>query len=151
MPILLENSAGAGTTLGARFGQLGRLLDDLARDERLGVCLDTAHAFASGYDVRSAAGVDRLVTELDQAVGFERLRLVHANDSKAGLGSALDRHTNIGAGQIGELGFARMIGERALSAVPWVLEVPGVGGKGPDARNVRLLRRLAGERERGAA
>jgi deoxyribonuclease IV len=151
VPILLENSAGAGSALGARLDQLGRLLDDLGRDARLGICLDTAHAFASGYDVRSRDGVRRLVCELAERVGAERLRLVHGNDSTSGLGSALDRHTNIGEGQIGEPGFARLLAEPVLSAVPWVLEVPGVDGKGPDARNIQTLRRLAGERERGAA
>ncbi len=149
-PILLENSAGSGHTLGARFEQLGLLLDSLGRPERMGVCLDTAHAFASGYDLRTPDGLEAALEKLDRHVGLERLRVVHANDSKVPLGSAVDRHENIGKGHLGEEAFALMLRHPALKELPWILEVPGYTNEGPDAENVAALKRLAG-REPSAA
>ena len=142
-PILLENSAGSGDTLGARFDQIGALVDRLGRDRRLGVCLDTAHTFASGYDLRTDAGLEAALEEIDRSLGLDRLAVIHANDSKVGLGSAVDRHENIGRGQLGAEAFERMLGHPALADRPWVLEVPGYDNKGPDAENVRALRQLA--------
>jgi deoxyribonuclease-4 len=142
--LLLENSAGSGNTLGSRFEQIGSLFDRLGRDARLAVCLDTAHTFASGYDLRIADGLERAVDEIDRSLGVERLRLIHANDSKVGLGSAVDRHENIGDGLIGEAAFERMLAHAVLGNLPWVLEVPGYDDKGPDLRNVKTLKRLAG-------
>jgi deoxyribonuclease IV len=142
--LLLENSAGSGDTLGARFEQIGSLFDRLGRDARLGLCVDTAHTFASGYDLRVEEGVARAVDEIERSIGLDRLRLIHANDSKVGLGSAVDRHENIGQGLIGEDAFARMLAHPVLGKLPWVLEVPGYDGKGPDLRNVETLKRLAG-------
>ncbi len=142
--VLLENSAGSGDLLGSRFGQIGGLFDRLDRDPRLGVCLDSAHAFASGYDLRVADGIERAVDEIDRSIGLDRLRLIHANDSKVGLGSAVDRHENIGQGLLGEAAFERMLVHPVLGPLPWVLEVPGYEDKGPDLRNVETLKRLAG-------
>jgi len=141
--ILLENSAGSGKYLGSRFEQIGHLVDRLGRDPRIGLCLDTAHTFASGYDLRSEAGIQRAVDEVDQFIGLERLRLIHANDSKVGLNSAVDRHENIGKGQLGEDAFVRMLSDPALRKVAWVLEVPGYDDKGPDKPNLDDLKRLA--------
>ncbi|HEX3604440.1 MAG TPA: TIM barrel protein, partial [Candidatus Dormibacteraeota bacterium] len=112
-------------------------------DERLGVCLDTCHSFASGYELRSAAGVDSTVEEFERQVGFDRLALVRANDSVVELGAARDRHANIGEGCIGAAGFARLLEHPRLRAVPWILEVPG-DGQGPDLKQVNRLRELAG-------
>ena len=142
--ILLENSAGSGNTLGARFREIGSLLDSLDRDPRLGLCLDTAHAFASGYDLRVDDGLAEALRDIERYVGLDRLRIIHANDSKARLGSAVDRHENIGLGLIGDQAFVRMLSHPALADLPWVLEVPGFDNKGPDAPNVRALKRLAG-------
>ena len=142
--ILLENSAGSGELLGSRFAQIGGLVDRLGRDRRLGLCLDTAHTFASGYDLRVDEGIQRALDEIAQHLGLERLRLIHANDSKVGLGSAVDRHENIGRGMLGEEAFQRMLAHPALSPLPWVLEVPGYDDKGPDLQNVLDLKRLAG-------
>lgn len=142
--VLLENSAGSGETLGARFVQLGALLDRLEREPRLGVCLDTAHTFASGYDLRTQAGLDEALAEIERSVGLDRLWLIHANDSKANLSSAVDRHANIGQGLLGEGAFTRMLSHPALAELPWVLEVPGADNKGPDAPNLQALKRLAG-------
>src|SRR5579859_65937 len=139
--ILLENSAGSGDLLGSRFEQIGALFDRLDRDARLGLCLDTAHTFASGYDLRVADGVERAIDEIAQHIGIERLSLIHANDSKVGLGSAVDRHENIGRGLLGEEAFTRMLAHAALAPVPWVLEVPGYDDKGPDLPNLQALKR----------
>jgi deoxyribonuclease IV len=142
-PILLENSAGSGDTLGSRFAQIGGVLDRLGRNARLGLCVDTAHTFASGYDLRDDDGIQRAVDEIDSHVGLERLMVIHANDSKVGLGSAVDRHENIGHGLLGDGAFRRMLAHPALKNVPWVVEAPGYDGKGPDLQNVRDLKRLA--------
>jgi deoxyribonuclease-4 len=141
--ILLENSAGSGEYLGSRFAQIGTLFDRLGRDPRLGLCMDTAHTFASGYDLRVDDGIARATDEIAQYIGIERLKLVHANDSKVGLNSAVDRHENIGKGQLGEEAFVRMLHNPYLMNVPWVLEVPGYDDKGPDLPNLVELKRLA--------
>jgi deoxyribonuclease-4 len=143
--ILLENSAGSGNTLGARFREIGSLLDSLDRDPRLGLCLDTALALASGYDLREDDGLARALSDIERYVGLDRLRIIHANDSKARLASAVDRHENVGRGLLGDLAFVRrMLTHPTLADLPWVLEVPGFDNKGPDAPNVRALKRLAG-------
>jgi deoxyribonuclease-4 len=142
--ILLENSAGSGEYLGSRFEQIGSLIERLGRDSRLGVCLDTAHTFASGYDLRVDEGIQRAVDEVAEFIGIDRLKLIHANDSKVGLNSAVDRHANIGKGQLGEEAFKKMLAHPALSPVAWVLEVPGYDDKGPDKPNLDDLKRLAG-------
>jgi deoxyribonuclease-4 len=141
--LLLENSAGSGECLGSRFEQIGHILDRLGRDQRLGVCLDTAHTFASGYDLRLDDGVERAVDEIGEHIGLDRLKLIHANDSKVGLNSAVDRHENIGKGQLGEVAFGRMLAHPVLRELPWVLEVPGYEDKGPDKPNLDDLKRLA--------
>jgi deoxyribonuclease-4 len=141
--ILLENSAGSGDYVGSRFEQIGRLVDGVGRHSRIGLCLDTAHTFASGYDLRVDEGIQRAVDEVDRFIGIERLRLIHANDSKVGLSSAVDRHENIGKGQLGEQAFVRMLSHPALREVAWVLEVPGYDDKGPDKPNLDELKRLA--------
>jgi deoxyribonuclease IV len=143
-PVLLENSAGSGETLGSRFEQIGSLIERLGRDPRLGLCLDTAHTFASGYDLRTQRGTEQMVDEVDRFVGLERLKVIHANDSKADLGSAVDRHADIGKGLLGEAAFERMLAHTKLADLAWVLEVPGADKKGPDEPNVRALKRLAG-------
>jgi deoxyribonuclease-4 len=144
--VLLENSAGSGDLLGSRFQQIGALVDRLARDERLGLCLDTAHTFASGYDLRVPEGLDRALDEIDRSVGLDRLKLIHANDSKVGLDSHVDRHENIGKGLLGEAAFKHLLTHPALRSLPWVLEVPGYDDTGPDAPNMAELKRLAGRR-----
>ncbi|MGI9149223.1 MAG: deoxyribonuclease IV [Chloroflexota bacterium] len=141
--LLLENSAGSGNMLGARFEQIGGLFDRLGRDARLGICLDTAHTFASGYDLRAGDGIEQAVEEIDRSMGLDRLRLIHANDSRVGLGGAVDRHENIGQGLLGEQAFERLLAHSALGHLPWVLEVPGYEDKGPDQRNIEALKRLA--------
>jgi deoxyribonuclease-4 len=142
--IVLENSAGSGETLGSRFEQIGALFSRLGNDRRLGLCVDTAHTFASGYDIRTSDGLSLMVDSIDQHIGLDRLLIIHANDSKVGLNSFVDRHENIGKGQIGAEAFERMLAHPALRDKPWVLEVPGYADLGPDLPNVLELKRLAG-------
>jgi deoxyribonuclease-4 len=143
--VILENSAGSGELLGSRFQQIGSLFDRLGRDKRLGLCMDTAHTFASGYDLRVADGIERTVDEISRYIGLERLKVIHANDSKVDLTSFVDRHENIGKGRLGEAGLRRLLAHPALQSVPWVTEAPGYDNKGPDLQNVLDLKRLAGE------
>jgi deoxyribonuclease-4 len=127
--------------VGARFEEIARMLDGLG-DPRVGVCFDTCHAFASGYDERTPADVARTIDELDKVVGLKNVDVIHCNDSVTGLGSNRDRHANIGTGEIGENGFRALLHEPRLAALPFILEVPGAGN-GPDAEQVAVLRRLA--------
>jgi deoxyribonuclease-4 len=143
--VILENSAGSGELLGSRFQQIGSLFDRLGRDKRLGLCMDTAHTFASGYDLRVADGIERTMDEISRYIGLERLKIIHANDSKVDLNSFVDRHENIGKGRLGEAGLRRLLAHPALQSVPWVTEAPGYDNKGPDLQNVLDLKRLAGE------
>ncbi len=140
--LLIENNAGLGGCVGARFEEIARMLDGL-RDPRVGVCFDTCHAFASGYDERTPADVTKTVDELDRVIGLKHVEVIHCNDSVTGLGSNRDRHANIGDGQIGQQGFRALLHEPRLAKLPFILEVPGAGG-GPDAEQVAVLRRLAG-------
>ena len=147
--LLVENSAGSGRCVGRSFEEVAGIVE-AAASERVGVCLDTQHAFASGYDLRDPDGVARTLDDFDRLIGFERLGLVHANDSARALGSNADRHANIGEGEIGATGFRLLLADARMRRVPWVLEVPGPERKGPDARQVSLLRELAGFQTSGA-
>jgi deoxyribonuclease-4 len=139
--LLMENSAGAGGTIGRSLEELETLFDRLDRHPRLGICLDSCHLYVSGYDVTDRAALDGLLDEIDRTLGLDRLRALHVNDSKAPLGSNRDRHDNVGAGVLGEeLGV--FLGHPALQDLPAVLEVPGPDGRGPDAAEVRKLREL---------
>ncbi len=148
-PLLaLENTAGQGGTIGARFGELGELLRAVG-SPRLAVCFDTCHAFAAGYDIAQEEGLASAMEELDREVGLDRLAVVHANDALMELGSGRDRHENIGDGHIGTEGFRRILAHPAFEGRAFILEVPGIppegGGKadGPDLENVRRLRQCS--------
>jgi deoxyribonuclease-4 len=141
--LLIENNAGMGGCVGARFEELRAMMDAVG-DPRIGVCYDTCHAFASGYDERTAEAAEATLDEWERVIGLEKLEVVHCNDSQTGLGSNRDRHANIGHGEIGEAGFAALLHDPRLRDVPFILEVPGLDGKGPDAANLEVLRRLAG-------
>jgi deoxyribonuclease IV len=138
--VLLEGSAGG--TIGGTFEQLRDILDAAGRSPRLGICLDTAHVFAAGWDIRTPRGVADMVHALDRRVGLRRLRVLHFNDSKCPLGSRLDRHENIGDGQIGRTGFRAVLSHPALRELPGMIETPGFDQHGPDRRNVMILKRL---------
>lgn len=139
--LLIENNAGQGGCVGARFEEIRAMLD-AAGDPRVGSCFDTCHAFASGYDLRTAAEAKRTIDEWDRVVGLERLDAIHTNDSQTGLGSMRDRHANIGFGEIGEEGFRALLHDHRLATKPFILEVPG-DGHGPDRANLETLQRLA--------
>jgi deoxyribonuclease-4 len=141
--LLLEVCAGQGGTIGCSFGELGTIIQALGNDGRLGVCLDTCHVFAAGYDVATPDGVQRTLEEFEQEIGLDRLVAIHANDSVYPLGSHRDRHANIGEGHIGDAGFAALLAQPALRDLPWVLEVPGVDRAGPNLENIIRLRNLA--------
>jgi deoxyribonuclease-4 len=138
--VLLEGSAGG--TIGGTFEQLRDVLDAAGRSPRLGVCLDTAHLFAAGWDIRTPEGVARMVDAFHRQVGLTRLRALHFNDSKSALGSRLDRHENIGEGWIGRDGFRAVFAHPALRDLPGLIETPGFDRHGPDRRNVMTLKTL---------
>jgi deoxyribonuclease IV len=140
--LLIENNAGTGGCVGAHFEELRAMLDAVPASH-VGVCFDTCHAFASGYDLRTPETVEATLAEWDRIVGLDRLEVVHCNDSQTGLGSNRDRHANIGLGEIGEEGFRILLHDPRLQRIPFILEVPGIEGKGPDAANLEILRRLA--------
>ncbi len=139
--LILENSAGAGGTIGSNFADLGRIVREVG-NERVKVCLDTQHSYAAGYDLSTAEGLELAMSEFESEVGFDQLVAVHANDSKVELGSGRDRHENIGEGHIGVEGFRRIIAHRGFQGVPFLLEVPGFDHKGPDETNVNILKDL---------
>ena len=139
--LLMENSAGAGGTIGRSIGELALLFDRLDGHPRLGVCLDSCHLYVSGCDVTDEAALNAMLDELDREIGLDRLRALHVNDSKAPLGSNLDRHENIGEGLMGErLGV--FLGHPRLQGLPAVLEVAGPDGHGPDAGEVQKTKEL---------
>jgi deoxyribonuclease-4 len=139
--LLMENSAGTGGTIGRSLDELAALYDALDGHERLGICLDSCHLYASGVDVGNREALDGALAELDDRIGLDRLRALHANDSKEPLGSNRDRHDNIGDGLIGDkLGV--FLAHPRLQGLPAVLEVPGADGHGPNADEIRKLREL---------
>ena len=141
--ILLENTAGQGNCIGCHLEELGRILD-LCRDLPIGVCMDTAHLFAMGWDIRQPEGVERLLGEIERIVGLNRVAVIHANDSKVALGSRVDRHDHIGKGKIGREAFRLLLNHPRMAGKAFLLETP-VDKPGDDRRNVAMLWRLAGK------
>jgi deoxyribonuclease IV len=135
-PLHLENTAGAGGTLGRSIDELAALLDACGGDARLGLCLDSCHLFASGYDIRTATGMDAVVDEVATKIGGERVGSLHLNDSQAGLGSGRDRHANIGKGQLRDAGCAAFLSVPAFAGLPCVLETPGKDRGGPSREEI---------------
>jgi deoxyribonuclease-4 len=143
--LLLETCAGQGATIGRSFDELAAIIRRLDGHPRLGVCLDTCHVFAAGYPIHEPDGAARLLEQLDRTVGLGRLACVHANDSKGAFGSNVDRHENIGLGHLGDETFARFLARPELRGVPFILEVPGIEGTGPDQPNIDVMKRLRAE------
>ena len=144
--ILLETTAGQGDSIGHTFEQLAEILSPLARPGRFGVCLDTCHVFAAGYDIRTPKAYRATMEHFDRVIGLDRLLAVHLNDSKRPLGARVDRHEHIARGRIGRKGFANIINDLRLANVPFILETPK--GKTDDGRdwddvNAEAIRRLA--------
>lgn len=144
-PLLLEDTAGAGNTLGRSFEELARLIELADGDDRLGLCLDSCHLLATGFDVRTAAGVEQVIDDCVSIVGEQRLRCLHVNDSKTPLGSNRDRHAPLGDGELGAQGCAAFLSEPRFEALPAIFEGPGVEGKAPSAADIERARELRRE------
>ena len=140
--ILLEATAGQGASLGWRFEQLRAMLDGAARPERTGVCLDTSHVFAAGYDLRSPETYQATIGEFDRVVGLSNLFAWHLNDSKKPLGSRVDRHEHIGKGTLGRPAFRHLLADPRMAGLPGVLETPKNKDCDEDRVNLAVLRRL---------
>lgn len=139
--ILLENTAGSGSSLGGKVEHFKRVVESREGSEHLGFCLDTCHAFAAGYDVSTEKGLERTLREVNELIGEERIKVVHVNDSKTGLNSRVDRHEHIGRGKIGLEGMRTIINHPLLKELPFILETP-VKSIEDDLRNMATLRSL---------
>ena len=147
--LLIENSAGAGGTIGRSVDELAVLVDRLDRHPRLGICLDSCHLWVSGTDVTDRAALDACVDEVEERIGLDRLQALHVNDAAAALGSNRDRHANLGEGEIAE-GMSVFLGHPKVQGLPTILEVPGPDGHGPDAKEIQKLRDLHARGVKGA-
>jgi deoxyribonuclease-4 len=147
-PLLLENTAGAGGTIGRSFEELARLVELGGGHERIGICLDSCHMLASGFDVRTADGVSDAVDRCEEIVGLDRLQCLHVNDSQAPLGSNRDRHAALGTGELGREGCAAFLSEPRFEGLPAIFEGPGFEGRGAGVKDIRVAREL---REEGLA
>jgi deoxyribonuclease-4 len=139
--LLIENSAGAGGTIGRSVDELAVLVERLDGHPRLGICLDSCHLWVSGIDVTDHAALNACIDEVEERIGLDRLRALHVNDAAAPLGSNRDRHANLGEGEIAE-GMSVFLGHPKLQGLPTILEVPGPDGHGPDANEIQKLRDL---------
>lgn len=145
--LLLENSSGTRNSVGSSFQEIATIIDSLPQEkERIGVCLDTCHLHAAGYDLRSSQALESVLEQFRDCIKMEHLRLIHLNDCRGGLGAHLDRHEHIGLGQIGEEGFRAVLSHPALSGLPMILETPQ-DSRRDDLGNLETARRLASRGE----
>ncbi|KUG20828.1 MAG: deoxyribonuclease IV [Methanomicrobiaceae archaeon] len=142
--LLLENTAGEKNGVGSTCEDIGKIMDGIEDIGRIGTCLDTCHAFAAGYDLRTQDGIEDMLGQYDDQIGLERLKVIHLNDSRGGLGSRVDRHEHIGMGGIGEEGFCRILRSPVIRLLPLICETP-VDDRRDDAGNIAKVRELAGE------
>jgi apurinic endonuclease APN1 len=149
--LVIENSAGAGGTMGVGLDEIDQVMDAIGRPARVSVCLDTCHLWASGVDITDPGRVDALMAEVEERFGMERLTCLHVNDAAVDLGAQRDRHAEVGKGVIGRQ-LAVMLGHPALQEIPAIMETPGDDESQPYARSIRALRRLhrAGVKRRAA-
>lgn len=140
--LLLENTAGTKNSMGSSFEDIKRILDRVEIRERVGVCFDTAHAYAAGYDLHSPRGVDDTLGKFNSVLGYSRLKVIHLNDSQVGLGSGRDRHEHIGLGYIGEQGFRALFKHEAVRNVPFIMETP-IDERRDEKENMRKARELS--------
>ena len=141
-PIIYENTAGSPQLLGRDFDETAELIEKTGGPKRLGLCIDSCHLHATGYDVRTPEGVAELVDEIDAKVGLKQLKLLHVNDSRDARGSNRDRHTALGKGEIGRKGIRAFLGEPRFQGLPAVFEGPGIEGHAPSRKDVQVMRRL---------
>lgn len=146
--ICLETTAGQGTNLGYRFEQIAEIIETTNSPERLGVCLDTCHIFAAGYDIRTERAYKKTMREFDSVIGLKRLKVIHFNDSRKELGSRVDRHEHIGKGCIGVEPFGFFMNDRRLAKIPKILETPKGDDATGDDKNLTILRNLVKEKKR---
>ena len=146
--LLMENSAGSGDTIGRSIEELALVFEQLGRHPRLGVCLDSCHLYASGYDITTAEKLDGVLADFDRVVGLDRLGSLHVNDSMTPLGSNRDRHANLGDGEMGREAMAAFLSEPRFDGLPCIFEGPGAAGKGVEAEDMEHAFAL---RERGLA
>jgi deoxyribonuclease IV len=147
-PLHLENTAGSGGTLGRSFEELANLIELAGGEARLGVCLDSCHMLASGFDIRTAAGLADVLDDFDRIVGLDRLGSLHVNDSMTPLGSNVDRHTALGEGELGREGCAAFLSEPRFEGLPCIFEGPGVAGKQVEAEDMEIAQQLREEGQR---
>lgn len=140
--LLLENTAGTKNSMGSSFEDLKRILTRVDQRNRVGICFDTAHAYAAGYDLHSPRGVNDTITKFDATIGLGALKTIHLNDSQVGLGSGRDRHEHIGLGYIGEAGFRTLLKHEALQGIPFVMETP-IDERRDAAGNMKKARELS--------
>jgi deoxyribonuclease-4 len=143
LTILIENTAGQGSAIGRTFEEVAEIIAGTESDMPIGACIDTAHCFAAGYRIHIPEGLRATVKHLDATVGVQRVRVIHANDSKTAFNSHADRHEHIGKGQIGAEAFGRIVRHPKLRSIPFICETP-VDKPGDDTRNLRMMRKLAG-------
>ena len=143
--LLLENTAGTRNSMGGSFEDIQYIIDNLSQPELVGICFDTAHGYAAGYDLKTPRAVEETIRRLDETIGLEKLRLVHLNDSRGDLGSHIDRHEHIGLGKIGEEGFKAILKSK-LGQVPLILETP-IDDRRSDIENLLKVLELAGMRK----
>ena len=139
---MLELTAGQGTALGYRFEQIRKIMDLVEDRERLSVCIDTAHIFAAGYDIKDSDNYKIVMDEFDKIIGLKYLKCIHMNDSKKELGSRVDRHEHIGKGFIGKKGFVNIMNDQSIAHIPKILETPKSKGQLEDVRNLKVLKSL---------
>jgi deoxyribonuclease-4 len=141
---LLETAAGQGSCVGCTFEELGRIIDLVDDKRRVGICIDTCHIFAAGYEIRTRDGYERMVAEVEELVGIENVGAFHLNDSKKGLGSRVDRHQHIGEGEIGLEAFRMLLNDHRFARIPKLLETPKTIETESDLKNIATLRSLVG-------
>jgi deoxyribonuclease IV len=140
--LLLEDTAGSGATLGRSFEELAELIELGGGHRRLGICLDSCHLLASGFDVRTPDGLDQVIDDCDAVVGLDRLRCLHVNDSTTKLGSNVDRHAPLGTGELGARGCGAFLSEPRFDGLPIFFEGPGFAGKGPEKEDIQRMKQL---------
>ncbi len=145
--ILIENTAGQGSAIGRTFEEVAEIIAGAGSDLPVGACIDTAHCFEAGYPIHTLTGLQFTVRQLDATVGLDKVRVIHANDSKTPFGSHADRHEHIGKGKIGAAAFGRIVRHPKLKAIPFICETP-IDRPGDDKRNLRMMRKLAGDLNR---
>ena len=140
--ICLENMAGTNNSMGSKFEEVREIFDSVKQKNRVGICLDTCHCYAAGYDLHVEKAVERTLGKFDEVIGFENLKVIHLNDSENGLGSGLDRHEHIGMGYIGTSGFKALLSHRTIRDLPGILETP-IDDRRENGKNLEIIRKLA--------